>query len=340
MHKIIKMMRKYWITIWLVVCVLACASLISYAAYSRINIVKRVITTDEGVGARFSSDCMDSSSAGMTTRKPFASQSDDPLAEVYVFNYPYPKASLYRNIATEYDVVATIGTYDGTTFTQLSSGALAALSDEYYINRNGGSNIKFNANGTASFGCTMAAGKVAPDCFNIHFDNAELGDNPPGCCVEMVATPRDHSLPTLKGYIFVRYVKTVESGWTGSLEELDNSKEYDGYTYILEGSGKGRITFSWDPAFLSINQQFLQNTDNTFYINGIEVAGSNTLIEDSASFPTVDGKKSVTLIVDSQEKNRYEVQFFKTDTSGSNNYQNSVIKNYLPDSNDWVEVSD
>lgn len=338
LKKILKLMRKNWITVWFLVCVITCTSLISYAAFTRINIVKRVVSTDAGAGARFSSDSMDTSIAGMTSRKSFYSQSADPNAEVYVFNYPYPKASLYRNTVTEYDVAARIGTHDGTTFTPLTGEDLSELSNSYYINYNGGTNAVFNNSSVpVTFeNCRMNAGKVNPDCFNVHFDSAELGDTPPGYCVEMIATPKDTSLPTLKGYISVRYLKTVESGWTGTLEELDNNKVYDGYNYILEGSGEGRITFSWNSDFLTINKQFLQNPENKFYISGAEVNGSSSLSE--SDFSTGSGTCSITLVVDSQEKNRYEVQFYKTDTSGSNDYRNSVIKTYLPDSNNWVET--
>ena len=339
MKKILKSMRKNWITVWFLICIITCTSLISYAAFTRINIVKRVVSTDAGSGARFSSDSMDSSIAGMTARKSFYSQSADPNAEVYVFNYPYPKASLYRNTVTKYDVEARIGTHDGTTFTPLTGSALTGLSNSYYINYKGGDNALFN-NGSIPItfeNCRIGAGKVAPDCFNVHFDSDELGDTPPGYCVEMIAKPEDTSLPTLKGYISVRYIKTAESGWTGALEDLENNKEYDGYNYIIEGSGEGRITFSWNPELLTINKQFLQNPVNKFYIGDAEVYGSPSLTEDS--FSTVSGMKSITLVVDSQQKNRYEVQFYKTDTSGSNDYRNSEIKNYLPDSSNWVEVS-
>lgn len=338
LKELLKSMRKNWITVWFIVCIVACTSLISYAAFTRINTVKRVVSTDAGAGARFSSDSMDSSAAGMTSRKSFYSRSADSNAEVHIFNYPYPKASLYRNTATEYDVEARIGTHDGTDFSPLTGEDLSGLSSSYYINYNGGTNSVFNSSSVpVTFeNCIMNAGKVDPDCFNVHFDSAELSDTPPGYCVEMTAVPRDTSLPTLKGYIYVRYIQTAESGWTGSLEELDNDKVYDGYNYILEGSGEGRITFSWNPEKLTINKQFLQNPENRFYINETAVNGSPSLTENS--FSTVFGMKSITLVVDSQDKNRYEVQFYKTDTSGSNDYRNSVIKNYLPDSSNWVET--
>lgn len=338
LKKFLNFLHKNWITVWFLICIITCTSLISYAAFTRINIVKRVVSTDVGAGVRFSSDSMDSSNAGMISRKSFYSQSADPNAEVYVFNYPYPKASLYRNTVTEYDVVARIGTHDGTTFTPLTGETLTGLSDDYYINYKGGANALFNSSYAPILfeNCRMNAGKVSPDCFNVHFDSAELSDNPPEYCVEMIATPKDTSLPTLKGYISVRYIKTAESGWTGALEELDNNKEYDGYNYILEGSGEGRITFSWNPNLLTINKQFLQNPDNKFYIDEAVVLGGSSLTE--SSFSTVFGMKSITLVVDSQEKNRYEVQFYKTDTSGSNDYRNSVIKSYLPDSSNWVEA--
>ncbi len=340
LKEFLKKMKKNWITVWLVVVIFACSALVTYAAYTRINIVKRVVSTDAGAGARFSSDSMNSSDAGMIVRKSFSSQTDDALVDVHVFNYPYPKASLYRNVATDYNVVSRIGTHDGTTFTPLSGEALTNLSNDYYISYNDGAHKLYNAtSGTVTYSnCRLGAGKVDPDLFSVHFSNAELSDNPPGYCVEIVATPEDTSLPVLKGYIFVRYSKVIESGWTGALEELSSDKDYDGYNYILEGSGAGRITFKWNPTYLNINKQFLHNPENAFYINGAVVDGNDSLSD--SSFPTVDGMKSITLVVDSQEKkNRYVVQFYKTDSNNPNyDYQNSAIASYLPDSSDWEET--
>ena len=341
MNNWFKTIKKSWITIWLISAVICCSVLFTYAAYTRINIVKRVVSADAGAGARFSSDYMTAQNINMVTRKAFPTTSSDPLVPVHIFNYPYPKSALYRNVETEYSLTARIGTYDGSTFTALTGSALEGLSNDYYVTYKG-TQKKFNTSDVATVNfssCIIPEGRVAPDIFYVHFDSDELGDNPPEYYVEMVATPLDSSLPILRGYVAVRYAKLSDSGWTGELEELSNLKTYDAYNYILQGNGTGRITFKWDPTYLTINKQFLQNPEYTFYINGGEVNGSGSLSE--SSFPTGgDGMKSITLVVNSVQKNRYEVQFYKTDTSESSNYDysNSAIKDYLPDSDAWVEA--
>lgn len=343
MKKKLNFFGKSWITIWLIIAALSFIVAISYAAFTRVSIVKRVISTDAGVGDRFSSDTM-GATAHTVTRKGFPNRSDDPLVEAHVYNYPYPKSSLYRNAVTNYTLTATIGTYD-TAFSPLSASMtaeeLAAISNQYTIQYKNGTIYKFNeaASGTVTIPCSMAAGKVDPDLFKLHYDPAELSDTPPGYCIKMVATPEDTELPTLIGYVMAKYIQTADTGWKGYIETLESGKEYDAYNYIVEGSGKGRITFRWKYEKVSINQSFLQNKDVTFYINDIPTQGSSTIKE--SDLPTSDGYKSVTLVVDSTDKNRYEIQFYKTDTT-NNTYSNSDAESYLPDTtpSDWVEVND
>ena len=344
-RKKFKFFGKSWITVWLIVAALSFVAAIAYAAYTRVSVVKRVISTDAGVGARFSSDAMGASTQTVT-RKGFPEQSDDPLVEVHVYNYPYPKSSLYRNAVTNYVLTAVIGTYDNSTgFTPLSNTMtpeqLAAISNQYTIRYKSGTTYEFRGatGGIVNISCSMAAGRVEPDSIQLHFDSAELSDTPPGYCIKLMATPEDQELPTLTGYVMAKYTKTADTGWKGYIETLESGKEYDAYNYIVEGSGKGRITIRWQYEKVSINQSILQNKDITFYIDGADTKGSSSLVESNLT-PSGD-YKSITLVVDSAKKNRYEIQFFKTNTT-SYNYSNSDAVNYLPATtpSDWEDLGE
>lgn len=342
--KFLKKLRKNWITVWLVVAALSLTTILSYAAYTRVNVVKRVISTGAGVGDRFSSDVM--SAAVTVTRKGFDDDSVPPFVTGKVFNYPYPKASLYRSTVTDYKVTATIGTYINNEFTALSGDALTSLDAAYEIKyKSTGTPQKFKDNGgTIELNCSMAAGKVDPDEIYMYFAKAEISNDDehpaPGYYIQLIAEPDDKELPVLTGYVSVRYQEVASTGWSGSLEPLDSSLSYDGYNYILEGTGTGRITFRYNPTYVTINKYFLQNSENIFYINSNNTHGGNSITEDSFTTNETTRMKSITMVVDSEEKNRYVIQFYKKDTTGDYDYSNSAISGYLPPTGDgdWVEV--
>lgn len=343
--KILKKLRKNWITVWLVIAALSLAAIVSYAAYTRVNAVKRVISTGSGVGDRFSSDVM--SSAVTVTRKGFDDDSVVPYVIGKVFNYPYPKASLYRSSVTDYTLTATIGTYINNSFTPLSGNDLTELDETYAIKyKSTGTLETFKAHGgTVTFTCSMAAGRVDPDEIYMYFSTEEIStddNNPsPGYYIQLVAVPDDKDLPSITGYVTVRFQKVASTGWNGYLEALENNLTYDGYNYTLEGTGNGRITFKYNPAFVTINKYFLQNSENIFYINNTNTAGNDSITEESFITDETTGMKSVTLVVNSEIKNRYVIQFYKKDTSGNNDYSNSAISGYLPATEEgaWVEVT-
>lgn len=342
--KFLKKLRKNWITVWLVIAALSLTVIVSYATYTRVNVVKRVISTGAGVGDRFSSDVM--SSAVTVTRKGFDDDSVVPSVTGKIYNYPYPKASLYRSVVTDYKVTATIGTYINNVFTPLNGDALTNLDGSYEIKyKSTGTPQKFkDNNGTVILTCSMAAGKVDPDEIYMYFSKDELSrddENPaPEYYIELVAEPDDNELPSLTGYVTVRYQEIASTGWKGALETMDAGLTYDGYNYILEGTGNGRITFKYNSDLVTINEYFLHNPENTFYINGANTIGNNSLSEESFSTDQTTGMKSITIVVNSDVRNRYVIQFYKKDTSGNNDYSNSAIGGYLPATkeSDWVEV--
>ena len=346
MKNLFKALRKNWIKLWLIVIILAFAGVVSYAAFTRVNVVKRVISTDEGVGDRFSSDYM---SAGMKiTRAPFYSKTSSPVVNVHVFNYPFPKSAFYRNSEITYKLTARLGTMNGNSFIPLnvsamSSAAIALLNENGYGIRLNDQTKTFNSTTlTLVFdNCTLDSGTASSNEFNLLFDIRELNSETPNeYYMELIADSTESGLPTLTGYVAVRYVPMASTGWNGTLETLESDKEYDAYNYIVSGTGKGEITFKWDARYVSINKQFLENKNYKFKINGDIVQGSATITEASIPYDANEIYKSITLVVDSSKKSRYEVQFYKTSADDAD-YEGS-IGSYLPTTGaeDWVAYQD
>lgn len=328
MNKLIKAFKMHWITIWLIVAAISLATVTSYAIYTRITIAKRVVSTQAGANSLFSSDHMNSTVLKVV--EPVSDNSRDVDIPVNIFNYSYPKESVYRGDITEYDITATIGILGSNdSFTALTGEDLTGLSGLNYriIHNENNDTFVFGNGGSAShtfFGCSIAGGSAKNDLFTLTFDKNEVGNTPKGYCIKLVAVPYNGDLPTLTGLVMVRFSKRASTGWTGTLEEIDASIEddYDAYNYYLEGNGKGKLTFRWNSKYVRINPRFYTNSNYSF-------DGSITDIGDDML--------QLTIQVDSSVINRYEIQFFKVDPE-QYSYKKADVKTYLPDTNpsDWV----
>lgn len=83
--------------------------------------------------------------------------------------------------------------------------------------------------------------------------------------------------------------------WIGEFNEKTNTgvpqqPDYDGFNYIISGTGKGTCTLTWNNEKLQISQVFLAQ-------NGL-------------TFTTLGTSSSITFTVDSDTINRYDLQFY------------------------------
>lgn len=330
MNKLIRTFKKHWITIWLVIAVVSLTVVTSYAIYTRITIAKRVVSTQAGANSLFSSDHMNSTL--LKVIEPVSDNSVDVEVPVNVFNYAYPKESVYRGDVTEYDLTATIGRLGSNdSFTALTGADLTDLSSLNYkiVHNENNETFVFGTDGNASHtfsGCSIAGGDANEDLFTLTFDKNEVGNVPKEYVIKLVAVPYNGDLPTLTGLVMVRFSKRASTGWTGTLEEIDASiqDDYDAYNYYLEGNGKGKLTFRWNSKYVRINPDFLNNSNYSFY-GGVTDIGNDM--------------SQLTINVDSSDINRYEIQFFKVDAiNNTNKYKKADVEAYLPDTNpsDWV----
>ncbi len=324
MKSIIKFIRKYWIIACFVAAAVLLSGVVTYAIYTRITIAKRVVSTKASEGIPFTSDHMNAN--GMRSYESSSDKTSDVPVAVHVYNYVYPRDAIYRTQDTEYDLTATIGTMDDNgNFTELNdNSAILALDSLNYTISDGTTTFKFGTAGTSHTfsNCVLSGQQADVDLFNVVFDKVELGDTPNEYFVKLVAEPYDNDLPDLYGFVSARYAKQSSTGWNGRVEELDPNKDYDGFNYYLEGNGKGKITFKWNPTYVTINKQFLNNEEVVF-------EGGNTPVNAG------NGMVSLTISVDSTVRNRYEIQFYKVDSSFD--YSKAQVESYLPDtlSADW-----
>ncbi len=328
MKKKWNILKAHWIMTWLIIAALMLTSVVSYAAYTRITVAKRVVSTEAGEGIRFSSDYL----IGSPSIVPF-SETITPIP-VHIYNYPAPNIALPRNADTHYNMTVEIGTLVNGTFISANS----AVTGGYKV-RHGDDEYDFSSGASHQFTNCVIAGKQAhEDTFEVIFPESELevSNGQTHYFIQMTAEPTKdiYELQTLTGVIGVsKSDNSTQSSWKGYLQETTDQSDYNGYNYIIEGNGKGVFTFSWNPTYLSINQQFLNNRNSTIDKTNLSLGDNGILDEDD--IPTVNGMKSLTLKVDSTTINHYDIQFYK-----KAGFDVTKLSAYLPNTDETAFTRD
>ena len=336
MKKKLKFIRNNWIMIWLVIAAMSLSTVITYAAYIRINIVKRVVSTTEGAGNLFSSNYMNTNTSSImtTSNASYTEENNNAVVTLDIYNYDTPKKVPFFNELSRLDYKVEV------KLVKNSSGAELSDEDKNMIS---GNNLVYSFNGNElnssnqytvrldaeSFDNTTAASKQ----YKLMFDKSELSkDNAPGFMMYIKAIPAPETdLKALQGYVGVKMRSYIPSGWYGELIETGSIEEYDGYNYEIKGSGVGKLTVTYNADKLTPNKYIFDDDSITFVVGENEVqGGTNETNYITYSTDEADGFKTgnFTLLLDSTAndvKSRFIVQFYKTDTDAD--YEYEVMKN-------------
>ena len=257
-----KWIRRYGITVWLLVAILALAVTVSYAAYVNREIKKFVLATGKGNQAFFSSNCLylvDYKETQYRNRRisPTQTESQKELTfPVIICNYVYGNDQLVNLDDITYSFAVKLHPNGGS---ELPSGV-----EDSYVNVNGES-YHLDAHGER----TISSQKLPGGTANSHTYEVsipeELKDK---VLFEITATPNNASLSATNNQKLAAMItiadKTVTHGWSGRF--LDDSRfnpsGYSGFNYEISGTGEGTITLSWDPR-LEISQWFLSDNSLT-----------------------------------------------------------------------------
>lgn len=280
---------KRWIVCWITVVSLALAGLAAYAAYTNLNSVKRVVSTQGGNGIAFSSNYLNLTSA--QTQKYnlksiyFAENSETTVFEINVCNYVHNDPSKVNENDITYSLTLTLVKPDGTAVTD----SFPLLAVTY-----GDTSMAFTNGVCTAPARTMAGGVKCVDTYRITVPKEFMNT----VNISAVAAPDSVSYQYTDnkklGREFTFSVRNASvTTWTGGFIET-TADGYDGFNYVIKGQGKGTVTLVWDNENLEISKVFLEN-------NGLSAVEM--------------GKKTVlTIEVDSNVNNRYEIQFYKRET--------------------------
>ncbi len=343
MKSICAFFKKNWITVWLTVTVAASAAFVTVASYTEVSSVKRVASTQSTPETLFSSNCMKygGSRKQMSTGQYTVTvcNYDQNFPKVYnpaVVYYTF-KAQLQLRVGDNY---CSYDELDDADKGNLSGEALAAAqakftenAAKYGIQMTADDDERISDNTAYSFSQkasanyeviysnqSLAANVSSTDKFEVTIPGTDLNMITPEWFVYVEAKPVDSLLFTLYSRLYGATSEIVESTWKGELVENNTDTiDYDFYNYRLTGSSRGTIEVMWNPAWLEPNDFFFSS------LAGNQFSGSSTPTTFSDDKHT-DWKK-VTLIVNN-EKNQYELQFFKVKTQTSYTGDNDA-SNYI-----------
>lgn len=338
MQGIGKKRKKYWITVWLVLAALALGALVTYAVYTEVFSVKRVVSTKSSPKDLFSSNCL----------MPDLYERRVPTREytINVCNYDQKYPDIPNPLEVQYTLFAELRVKYGNeilTFAQLQTKlADNTAAYEEIVARAGGYSIgkvqDNNPSGkiqspvmtalsvsngfSASFGTpayeTLPPGVVSADRYRLILPPEAFEREDPEFYVFVQAVPVNSALSELETLLYGAKNIVITASWTGALAEAGTgTTDYDFYNYIIAGSGSGKLDLLWDPEWFQVSDYFF-NPD----LSGVTFdGGNNTPVEVSGG--EFDGWLKVTLVVDSSEKSRYTLQLFKakenTSYTGENN---------------------
>ena len=254
----------------------------SYAAYTNLNSVKRVVSTQGLKGTPFSSNYLNltaSSESSYSVKNIVLPEGGAAVTfSIDVCNYVHNNPSKFNDNDINY------------TFT-LTLVGLDAESTEGLKVVCGNTTYSFNNTGVCSINNqTLKGRKKSVNTYAVTVP-ASFVDK---VKIQAVAEPDSESYKHTGNYKLGRLFtftnkSETAAGWTGRFAE-STTENCDGFNYILSGQGKGTINLSWPPEHLEISKIFLDN---------------NNLTANNGSF---------TLNVDSDTINRYDIQFYKTET--------------------------
>lgn len=328
MKELLHKIAKYWTLMWLILSITAVLTLAVLGAYTGVNSVKHVLSTQAPSGVLFSSNSLKATTDNGTVSS--TQRLSSLIYDITVCNYEQIKAAEPNPEDIIYNLTASLQVRIDDKYTDLSSldeaekaNYVTLLQDRHYklkMQQDDGSGdtagTEYDLVTENNYQCTFAGlrltGNVlSTDVFRITFDTSELEDTEPDFYIFIKAAPVSPSgIEPVKNLYCAAQSASEASAWSGSLLESDSKTvDYDFYNYIISGSGKGTIEVMWDSTMFEVNPFFLEMVNR----NADTIPGGK-----------YDGWSKITLDVDSTKENRYDIQLYKN---------SSVITSYTGDYN-------
>ena len=281
---------------------------ITYAIFTGSAFTQRTIGAYDAYGDNFTSNYLKRGNAYDNVFIAYANDSSkEATAYVTVCNYPQGNQTRYSKINIDYYLYAELVYFDET---KQADDKYSVADNSYLASLPGctvqigdvklGNGFSNSARIPSEGNITLQGKKASTNTYNIVFDISFNAETPPNLYLRLTATPQINTLPTITG-IVKPAIKPQEASnkWTGTFRDdtANQVDDYDGFNYIISGVGSGSFTLTWNSAKVGlshVSQKMLMSID------GASISGD-----------------SITFDVDSDVESRYEIQFYKVNTSGA-----------------------
>ncbi|MBR4237776.1 hypothetical protein IKQ02_05040 [bacterium] len=302
-----------------IVLILTIASIVVFAVYTKSSRTKRVISSTKDNGMLFSSNYLSPTVENAYNKKTITTPADDVSASINltVCNYAQENRGEYHETNITYTLsFKLMYKTSETTFRDAVQGDLTSESvtvklvgtnTTYTLNS---SNLSVTPSSGDFYERVLTGGISSTDTYTITF-STDFNDEDSRICLFLIATPVGN-YQDIKSMDVVLHVKVrseeAKTSWTGALNETKAPSYLDGFNYVVSGNGSGTIILSWDPTKLTINQFFvLDMIPSSGTIKSGSVDDSEEKVNDDWLYVRFD--------VDSSEVSRYEIQFFRINSS-------------------------
>ena len=327
--------KKQWLMIWIVLASFSLTVIVATAAFLDSNTnMKRVVVATAQNGKMFSSDWLYENGIAnhSSRRQQFAPLSEQQIEDgdtydvtVHIFNFDVNNPKKHYSLPITYKLIAKMVLADGTVISAADMGS-KTVSIDY-----GGAEPLVLSSSHLTDSTTISSETLAADpdptvtsqnSYVLSFSGDWDLDEDSNIYVELEAVRTGDSasykdITDLGGKIGISRSESGSSfGWDGQLNETGTPDSYDGYNFVLTGSGEAKITFEWDPAKISVNRYFYYNDTGT----GVDLRNI-AFDEDEVVYTEDTGSGWSKLVItadsnrlrtDSKYRNRYEFQLYKT----------------------------
>lgn len=304
-------------------------SIIVYAEYTKSSSVKRVVAPYVSSGVLFSSNYMSTKPDGGSFNKRFvytASSEAPATTIVTICNYSQGNSTIVYDQSIGYTLHAKLVVVDGGTKSDATAGDVGGKTVTLTYKNNAAVPLSSSRLSYDFASSTLETGHASTDECMLTF-SAGFNDGT-GVQLELWTTfdGSYQGITDLEG-VFAYYVanESATAHWSGYVDE-DGARgvassalpsAYDGFNYVITGSGSGRVRLSWNTALVEPNRLIINRIFSTVSSGAAASTGTYSASGASVTAGVISGSGAVTweyieFNVDSEIKDRYDLQFYRS----------------------------
>lgn len=321
---------RYIVIALVLLTLITVAGIIAYSEFTKSSRTKRVIASYGGSGELFSSNYLEKHmSSDLTKRYVYTMTESSPAVTVVtVCNFAQGNQTVIYERDIPYTLTARFVTVSGNTATPASAGEVDSNTVALSFFDGTATSEKTLNSSTLSWQFSSTLSHLAATTHELVVTfNAGFPLTTGNLELEIVAEPA-HELPAVSTIdaVFTTQLSTSAAvqAWEGYVDENmavpKVPADFDGFNYVISGNGSGTCKLSWDSAKVTPSALFLADM-------GLTPA------DDTAA-----NWKYVEFSVDSDTKDRYDLQFYRA--TGAVNSSGLIESAETVTFSSWDELTD